>query len=69
MVGHQIRLRGDDNFSYWLEKKKKKKKKRTKHLQKTKLKIKKRIERISIRIFKTEHSVYLLALGFRNHNI
>ena len=21
MVGHQIRLRGDDNFSYWLEKK------------------------------------------------
>lgn len=49
--------------------KSKKKKKRTKHLQKTKLKIKKRIERISIRIFKTEHSVYLLALGFRDHNI
>ena len=24
MVGHQIRLRGDDNFSYWLEKKEKK---------------------------------------------
>ena len=25
MVGHQIRLRGDDNFSYWLGKKKNKK--------------------------------------------
>ena len=24
MVGHQIRLRGDDNFSYWLEKEEKK---------------------------------------------
>ena len=27
MVGHQIRLHGDDNFSYWLEKKQKEKKK------------------------------------------
>ena len=26
MVGHQIRLHGDDNFSYWLEKKQKEKK-------------------------------------------
>ena len=25
MVCHQIRLRGDDNFSYWLEKKQKEK--------------------------------------------
>ena len=25
MVGHQIRIRGDDNFSYWLGKKKNKK--------------------------------------------
>ena len=32
MVGHQIRLRGDDNFSYWLEKKKEQKKKRTRNL-------------------------------------
>ena len=30
MVGHQIRLRGDDNFSYWLGKKNKNKK-RTKN--------------------------------------
>ena len=29
MVGHQIRLSGDDNFSYWLEKKGKKKKKKS----------------------------------------
>ena len=30
MVGHQIRLRGDDNFSYWLEKKKRTKEKKNK---------------------------------------
>ena len=29
MVGHQIRLSGDDNFSYWLEKKEKKKNKKS----------------------------------------
>ena len=30
MVGHQIRLRGDGNFSYWLEKKRTKEKKNKK---------------------------------------